>query len=546
MTVLQVPSMDLSYPTLGPAVAQFIEEKCVFGPGSLQDEPAKLDPEKLALVYRFYELMPQGHYLAGQRRFHRCGIEIRKGLAKTELAAWIAFCELHPDAPVRFDGWDENGHPMGRPVNSPYIPMMARTEEQVEELAFGVLKYVCEHSPDADMFDIGKERIIRLDITGRADGMAVPVSNAPGARDGARTTFQHFDEPHRLILPRDLHTHETMVANLAKRHMEDPWSLYTSTAGQPGQNSVQEQVRKEAEEIEAGKRKNPRLFFFARWAGPKHDDLSTVKVRIAAIKEATGPCGEWGVGQFERIAEDYDRGGVDRAYWERVYLNRWRKSGSQAFDMMKIPGLIRDGEQIEPGSFVTIGFDGARFRDATAFVITDIETGMQQPVALWEKPLTADDTWEIDEPDVHGVLHWIFDNYEVWQGYFDPPHWTETVASWGARWPDQVIEWWTNRPRQMSNAVRAYQEAIDSGLVTYADCRYTDDLVRHLGNSGRKELRQMDDAGVPLAVLQKMEGRPEDRIDMAMAAVLSWECCIDARREGAQPRPKVGLPVRLY
>ena len=544
---MQVPPLNLAYPTLGPAVAEFIEERCVFGPGSLQDEPAKLDDEKRALVYRFYELNPRGHHLEGQRRFQRCGMEVRKGLAKTELAAWIAFCELHPDAPVRFDGWDESGNPRGRPVNSPYIPMMARTEEQVEELAFGVLKYVVEHSPDSDLFDTGKERIMRLDLRGRADGMAVPVSNAPGARDGARTTFQHFDEPHRLILPRDLHTHETMLANLSKRHMEDPWSLYTSTAGQPGQNSVEEQVRKEAEAIEAGKLANPKLFFFARWAGDKHDDLTTVGQRIAAVKEATGPVGEWGKGQFERIAIDWERPGCDRAYWERVYLNRWRQSGSQAFDMVKVATLLSD-QKIEPGSFVTVGFDGARFRDATGFVITDINTGMQDAVALWEKPLTltVDDPWEIDEMDVHGTLHWIFETYEVWQGYFDPPHWTESVASWGARYPDQVIEWWTNRPRAMSSAVRAYQEAINSGLVTYADGRFCDDLIRHIGNSGRKELRQMDDAGVPLAVLQKMEGRPEDRIDLAMAAVLSWQCCIDARREGATPRPKVGMPVRLY
>ena len=545
MTVLQVPALNLDYPTLGPAVADFIESVCVFGPGSRQDEPAELDDEKRALLYRFYEVMPRDHKFAGQRRFHRCAIEVRKGLAKTEFAGWVAFAELHPDGPVRCDGWDANGNPVGRPVNSPYIPMMARTEEQVEELAFGVLKYVAEHSPDADLFDIGKERIIRLDPRGRADGFATPVSNAPGARDGARTTFQHFDEPHRLILPRDLHTHETMIQNLGKRHIEDPWSLYTSTAGQPGQNSIEEQVRKEAEQIEAGKRENPRLFFFARWAGEKHDDLSTVENRVAAIAEATGPIGEWGKGQFERIAEDYDREGCDRAYWERVNLNRWRKSGSQAFDMVKIAQLIGEPE-IETGSFVTLGFDGARFRDATGFVITDIMTGTQQTVALWEKPLDSGDDWEIDKLDVHATLHWIMDNYEVWQGYFDPPHWTETVATWGARWPDQIVEWWTNRPRPMSSAVRAYQEAIDSGLVTYADNRYRDDLVRHLGNSGRKELRQMDDAGVPLAVLQKMEGRPEDRIDLAMAAVLSWQCCIDARRVGASPRPKVGMPVRLY
>jgi phage terminase large subunit-like protein len=48
-----------------------------------------------------YEIYPQGHTQAGRRRFKRVGLSLAKGLAKTEFAAWIAACELHPDAPVR-------------------------------------------------------------------------------------------------------------------------------------------------------------------------------------------------------------------------------------------------------------------------------------------------------------------------------------------------------------------------------------------------------------------------------------------------------------
>lgn len=550
MTVLQVPTLDLAYPTLGPAVCQFIEAKCVFGPGSRQGEPAELDDEARALIYRSYELMPRTHQFGGQRRFHRVGWELRKGLAKTEKGAWIAFCELHPDAPVRFDGWDANGRPVGRPVAAPYIPMMAITEEQVEELAYGVLKYVVEHSEDAALFDVGKERILRLNQWGHADGMAVPVSNAPGARDGARTTFQHFDEPHRLILARHLAAHETMQQNLSKRQMEDPWTLYTSTAGQPGQGSVEEAVRKEAEQIQAGKTRNPRLYFFARWAGPEHDDLRTLEKRTAAVADATGPVGEWGAGQFERIAEDWDRVGCDRDYWERVYLNRWHKGGSQAFDLTKVMSLMSDSV-IPKDAFVTLGFDGARFRDATGFVITDIETGMQQCEAFWEKPSdypTEPGTikWEIDESEVQAKLEEIMARYEVHMGYFDPPYWTETVASWAAKYPERVQEWWTNRPRAMSNALRSYIEGHEAGLITYGDNMFRADFMRHLANSGKKELRLLDDNDKPLYVLQKMDGRMEDKIDIAMAGILSWEACVDARRDGAKRKPKVGMPRRLY
>lgn len=541
-----VPPFDEpAYPTLGPQIKQFIEERFVFGPGSLHGQPARLDAEKTAVLYRLYEVHPQGHPLAGNRRFQRGGYECRKGLAKTEFAAWISGCELHPEAPVRCDGYDAYGQPVGRPVRSPYIPMMAVTEEQVEELAYGVLKYMLENCADADLFDISKERIVRLAPNGSNDGELVAVSNAPGSRDGARTTFQHFDEPHRLFMQRMRDAHETMLQNMPKRPLEDPWTLYTSTAGQPGQNSIEEDVLAEAEAIAKGDITEPSLFFFRRWAGDTHKDLSTVELRVAAVAEATGPIGEWGPGQFERIAKDYDRKGVDKAYWERVWLNRWRKSGSQAFDMTKVnPGLLREGA-IPDGAFVTAGFDGARFKDSTALTITDIETGRQQLLGCWERdPL--DDDWEVPEDEVTSLVRDMMTRFDVWRLYCDPPHWTETVASWAARYPDQVIEWHTQRKFPMAAAVRAYVEAIDSGIVTYAENRWRDVLIKHLGHAGRRELKQLDEFGQPLWILQKQDGRLEDKFDAAMSAVLSWTACVDARREGARPRPKTFMPRRLY
>jgi len=546
MTVLIVPPLDLSYPTLGPALADFIHERCIFGPGSLAGEPAELDAEKLAALYRLYEVYPQGHRLAGRRRFQRGAIEWRKGLAKTEFAAWITFAELHPESPVRCDGFDADGNPVGKPVAFPYIPMLAHTQEQVSELAYGVLKYVVDEGPDADLFDSSLERIIRLGPGGRAEGRAVPVANAPGSRDGALTTFQHADEPHRLYLPSHKAAHETMSANLSKRPLEDPWMLYTSTAGQPGQNSIEEDVRLEAEMIDRGEIEDPALMFFGRWAGPEHDDLSTIDLRVAAIADATGPAGEYGPGQFESIAKQWDRPKADTAYLERVWLNRWRKSNSMAFDLVKVADLCKPGIKIPDGAFVTLGFDGARFRDATGIVATDINTGMQQLVAGWERPEGVDD-WEIDEGEINAAMEDAMSRFDVWKFYGDPPMFENTFGTWSVRWPDQVEEWWTNRPKVMAYALRRYVEAIDTEVVSFGGLdRQHDDLIRHIGNAGRYDLKIRDDEGQPLWVLRKQDGHNELKFDYAMASVLSWEACMDARKSGAKPRRKNRAPRRIY
>lgn len=533
------------WPTLGGQVCDLIEERGVYGPGSLQGQPYVIDPEFRAFIYRAYEVYPKGHRWAGRRRFKRVGLSVRKGLAKTEKLAMITLAELHPEGPVRCDGFDASGQPVGRPVTSPYIPMLAVTVDQVEELGYGALKYIVEEGPDADLFDVSLERIVRLDERGREDGKAVPLANSPGSRDGARTTLNAFDEPHRLYLPRQLQAHATMDANLPKRPLEDPWSLYVGTAGKLGQGSVGELVHDEAMAIEAGKVERADLFYLYRTDDGGHD-LSDKDQRIAAVTEATGPAGEWGPGQFDDIASQWDRPGADKPYLERVWLNRWVKAKSQAFDAARIRALAKPGSLIPRGAFVTGGFDGARFRDATGVVLTDVETGVQQLVGGWERP-DDDDDWEVPEDEVTSTIEDARTSWDLWKLYGDPPYWTETMGSWAARWPDQIEEWWTNQHKRMAYTIRMYLEALDSGSVTFGGTeQQCADLVRHLTNAGRHDLRILDDHGKPLWILTKQDGNEDLKFDFAMAAVLSWRACLDARKAGAKPKTTtMAVPRRL-
>lgn len=534
MSVLIVPDLDEEpWPTLGGQVADLIEECSIFGPGSLKGQPAKLDDEKRAALYRMYEVYPQGHRLEGRRRFKRCGICWRKGLAKTEFMSWVAFAELHPDGPVRCDGFDADGNPVGRPVVDPYIPMLAVTVEQVEELAYGALYVMCTEGPDADLFDSTNERIVRLSPSGRADGKAVPLSNSPGSRDGARTTFQCFDEPHRLVLPRQIDAHETMVANLEKRVLEDPWGLYVGTAGELGQDSIAEGLHEEAQQIDKGEITDPRMFYFHREAGPEHD-LKIFEERVAAVSEATGPVGEYGPGQFESIALQWDRPKADKAYLERVWLNRWVKAGRQAFDMSRW-GELGTADLIQPGAFITWGFDGARYRDSTGIVLTDIVSGAQRLWALWEKPLDAE-SWEIPEAQVIDAIDDIHAKFDVFRGYYDPFYWGEVMKKAAGKYGDDVVvEWRTNRTQIMAWAIRRYVEAMTDGSVRWSkDDPLATEFEHHIAASGRNLVNVWDDEGERLFLLEKIH--PDRKFDGAMAGNLSWEARLDALKAGAKPR----------
>jgi hypothetical protein len=536
VTSLVVPPFDREpWPTLGPGICDLIEAGACFGPGDLRGDPAVIDDETRALFYRAYEVYPRDHPKAGRRRFKRACISLRKGTAKTEKAAWFAFAELHPEAPVRTDGWHKQGGawvPVGRPVRDPYIPMIAHTEEQTEELAYAALLCMCQEGPDADLFDCTLERITRIN----GDGKAVALASAPDSRDGARTTFQHADEPHRLKLPRQVKAWQTMLQNIPKRPIADPWSLSTTTAGVPGERSVAEAEREYAKRIADGKARDPQLFYFHREASPSHK-LETDEGLRAAIVEASGPVvAKWS--DIDSIMSLYHQADTDKAYFERVWLNRWVASSRQAFDPVRWADLARK-VQVKRGEPITVGFDGARWRDACGFIATHIETGLQWPLAFWEKPPgDGEDAlqWEVTDEQVDGALDEAMDLYRVVLMYADPPRFEANVAKWSGKYGERrVAEWYTNRPRQIGVAMRAFKTAQTSGVVTHNGDK---DYARHIANSRRGDLKILDDDDTPLWTIYKERPDSELFIDLAMAGCLSWQARLDALTKGDWNRPE--------
>lgn len=534
MNLLIVPDDgDDLWPSLGPQVCAWIEEHLCFGPGDLRGEPARLDDDKRYLIWRLYEIYPEDHPQAGRRRFKRAGISLPKGTAKTELAAWIAAAELHPDAPVRCHGWS-NGEPIGGPVTDPYIPMIAYTEEQSDELAYGALKAILEESPMIrDDFDIGLERIMRK----RGDGKAVSLSGSPNARDGARTTFQIADETHWWTLDKLKRAHQTMLANLPKRRLADAWALEVTTAYEPGAGSVAESTMERARAIAEGRAKDDgRFFFFHRQASDKHD-LETEEGARAAVIEASGSAAEWR--DIESIVDLWRDPTTDRKYWERVWCNRPVQTSRKAFDLDAFKGLARP-QKVADGSTIVLGFDGAQFRDSTAIVATHVGTGYQWLVRCWEQPYGVSD-WQVPAEEVDACLEEMFERYNVWRMYADPPYWESWIATWQGRYGDRrIIEWWTNRRKQMSAALKAYSNAIKEGALSHNGDKT---LIRHIGNCHKHELPQRDEDDQPLWLIRKERHDSPHKIDAAMAAVLSWEARTDAVAAGILEEPV--FPVDL-
>jgi phage terminase large subunit-like protein len=554
--VLCVPALDEEYwPTLGPQVCEFIERYLVFGPGDLRGEPAVLDDEKRALIHRLYEVYPLEHMtkagcgspgckgkpcvMAGRRRFKRAEISVSKGWAKTEMASWIAACELHQDAPVRCVSWGLRGdptEPVGDGVRDPYIPMMAYTEEQTEELAFGTLCVVLDRGPLASDFDIGLERVMRI----RGDGKAEPVASAPSSNDGMRTTFQSFDETHRFILPRQKAAFRTMQANIPKRYLADAWGLETTTAFSPGEGSVAEDAMDYARAVAAGKTKGTDFFFFHRQAGAEHD-LTTQKGLRAAVVDAKGQDASK-FADVTAITRQWDDPTQDPLYLDRVWLNIPKKASGRAFDVARWKTLARPGVIVGERELITLGFDGSRSEDSTGIVGTRVADGYQWMIGIWEKPYGPEgEGWTVPATEVDEVMREAFERYNVWRLYADPYGWGEWLAAWSAAFGDQVVQWATNQWTKMAVAVKNYANAIALGEELTHDGNA--DFERHIGNACRRMLNQRDADGVPLWVIQKERGDSPMKIDLAMAGCLSWRARLDAVALGLGGPAAPVLPI---
>jgi phage terminase large subunit-like protein len=505
---LIVPALDPEpWDTLGPEVCDWIEANLVHGPGDLLGQPVRLTDEWRLFLYRCYEVFPRGHDLEGRRRFKRVVLSRRKGVGKTELAAMIAIAELDSTAPVRCDGWRKVGRsyePVGRPVIDPYVPMVATTEEQTEDLAYGAAYQILAHSPIADAYDIGLERVApRV-----GSGKLLPLAGAPNARDGARTTFQHFDETHLFIATRLIRSHATMLRNIPKRRAADPWSLETTTAYEPGEESIAETSHRYAIDVSEGRAKGePRFLYDHRQASPERK-LTIRRELRTAIREASGDA--WPFTDLDAIEEQFRDPQVEHGQSVRFWLNiPWRSE--RKFLELSVWDALEKRKRLRDRPRVVLGFDGSYNRDSTALWAATVE---EKPhlfkVAAWERP-NDDPGWRTPRNEVMEALATAMSEFDVAELAPDPPGWHREVEEWEDLYGEVVVRFETMQPSRMGPACDDFYQSVHERRLSHDG-----DVVlrRHLGNAVTQKRRGYE-------VITKDKPDSPRKIDAAVAAIVA-------------------------
>lgn len=528
------------WPTLGWDVIDWIEAYLCHGPGDVEGDPLILDDEWVQIILDCYRIHPRNHARSGRRVVSRGSVWRAKGRAKSELAGAIT-CVEGAGGPARFDGWDAGGKPVGRPVRSPFIRCLATEEGQAGNTYDNVtvmLDHAHEHNPDVFAgVDIGKNTKASTRIYLAGGGEIRPSTASSAAKDGGKETFAVSDEIHLYYKPELRGMHAMVRRNLRKRKIAEPWMLETTTAFLPGQGSIAQDVWDAVRLTTDKGRKAPGGLYVNHREGSEVEDWSNDDQVAAALQEAYGTAAEWM--DLERILSDDIRSPeATETDGRRYWLNQVTPGSGKYFDHARWLDLAPGGIEIPPGELVVVGFDGARWFDSTAIVATDVVTGYQWVAGLWERPpqLGQADEWEVPEAEVTAAMEALFDRYQVWRAYCDPPHWKDTIASWAGRWDEKVIvEWWTHRDRQMAFALQNYRTAMITRDLSHDG---DEGMANHIGNAYARETRVKDDDGKPMWTVQKERSKSPLKIDAAVAGCLSWECRSDAIAAGATKTKK--------
>lgn len=500
--------LEDQFPSLGWEVADILDDLFWWMPNT------DLQIRTLVELYRIDPVR--------ERRFYRKGqLMDPKGKGKSPEAAKFSVAEL--ELPIVFDGWDANGDPVGRPRRkpTPWVQIAAVSLDQTDNTYGALLELLSEHdgtAADRLGLDPGDTRVVRRsNHRARID----KVTASAGAREGQPITAAVKDETH-LWTPTNggVNLARTIDRNLGKM---DGFGLETTNQVDPSINSVAQATD------EAATAKAPGLYQ-RKATAPHVVSLGDTRLLRRSLKLLYRDS-PWV--DVERIIEEIRDPSTPEADARRFYLNEAWAGADAAWDASLWDARRHPDELAHPVDRdpIALGFDGARFHDATALIGVRLEDRHEFLIAAWEKPADVDDDeWEVPEDEVDNAMELAHDTWRVNLAYCDPPYWRDNVDRWAGKY-GPVKKWETARRKPMAYAVRAYDQLLRSDGMTHDGHPI---LRAHTLNAQKRAtLVKDDETGKFLWTLQKKAPKSPLKIDARVAGVLAQEAAADAIALGA-------------
>ncbi|UQN30666.1 terminase large subunit domain-containing protein [Brachybacterium kimchii] len=531
----------------------WLETFVVYGPGDVEGQPIRLSDERAGFIMDCYALDAAG------RRLHNSAFFSRpKGCDKSGLAGYLVLLEAL--GPCRFEGWAKGGEtytflgrtytyrqgePMGRPVHSPVIRIVATEEDQAGNIFDNVLTNLDpKYGHGLSQLVAYGLKVTQTEIGLPGGGKITPSSSGADSKDGGKETFVAFDETHLYTSNGLRRMYKTTKRNLRKRRASaGTWLLETTTMYEPGTNSIAEDTYSFANEIQEGRAKRGRLLFDHRWA--ELDDLSDEDALADAIAEAYGDALEWN--SVSDVIDDIFDPRQSESESKRYSLNTLVEGDDAWITPQDWQAVLNRKQRARPGDRITLGFDGSVDDDATALVACSIDHGHLWPILIDEIPDGPEARgWSVNVESFNKAVAWAFETFDVVGFFADPPYWQEQIEDWAKNAGDRLqvkastkhsIKFWTTQTNRMSDelerlhtAIRRHEDVSHEGVPS---------LSRHMLNARNREYSRFG-----RRLIGKRSKKSPHKIDAAMAATLAYAARAQYLAE-VQAQPEVFVPRRI-
>lgn len=516
----EVAAVGLDYPTLGITAWQWIEAHCVIPDGDQLAEPFRLTDEMVRFLLHHYELDPNSRSRKwdGPRFRYERGSQLvrpQKWGKGPFSAAIICFEAVGPALP---DGYDAAGAVVGRPWPTPHVQITAVSEEQTANVYRALLPMIRFGPLDAEIPDTG---LTRINLP--SGGLIEPVTASALSRLGQRVTHVLSDE-----------THAWTDRNGGKRLADNQRRNASGTGGRFLETTNAWAINEDS--VAQDTNENP-VGVYVDYPPPIGGSVRNRSERRKAMRYAYGDSVR--NGPTWRGWVDLDRIDVeiealskrDPSQAERFFLNRVHAGEDVAFDLAAWRAAARPDIVVADKTLIAIGVDGARTEDALAIIATTLDGFHQWPLAILERPANVGPDYEHDLDYADAIVTEAFERYRVGLIYSDPQKIEHLTDRWTGRWgKDRVANFVTNlRSRKLGDAVGYYVASVGARDMTHDGDSV---FARHVANARRKMLPATDDDGRYLFTLTKERPHSPNKIDAAMAGMISAEARRDCIAKG--------------
>lgn len=515
------PEHEGEFPTLGYDVGEWIEEHCVIPDGYRMGQPYRLTDEMWTFLIHKYRLYTYAAPWPAPDALRYTGAQLRRAQKWGKDPFGAAIITAEALGPTRFDGWNAVGEPVGAPYPSPLIVCLGTSEDQTDNTWRPLLSMI-RLGPLIDLpgLDCGQTRI-ELPSGGKIE----PATTSARARLGAPMSYVAITESHLFTLQGGFRK----VAGAVKRNvagMDGRW-LELTNGWDPTEGSEAQVTADSGDD----------RVYVDTIAPHRVEDLSDTEAVYAELLRQYGDSarerGGW-VNVRGRILHEVQSARHMEADRRRFFLNEIVVGQSVFVDPIRWDMAARP-DRLQAGESIALGFDGSKFRDATALVACRLSDGMLFQLRVWERPADAPADWRVPTAEVDQVVRDTFAAYSVSYLYADPYRWQDYLDVWAAAWPGRVVEFPTNVEQRMDKALERFGTAFGAGQIRHDG---SEQMARHCKNAvlvkgAKKKPRPGEETDIATHYM-KMAKRGEGMlIDLAVAAVLAYTARGQAIEDGA-------------